>query len=91
MDYLGPTIVTKEGAPTEPGPKDSPLSPPDFVTVWVGQCTIGGTSVWHCHILSHEDGAMVEMMRPLAVGTATQTQLPVVKNQTRLDSLIRQP
>jgi hypothetical protein len=64
VDYLGPTIVTKEGAPTEPGPKDTPLSPSDFVTVWVGQCTIGGTSVWHCHILSHEDGAMVMMMRP---------------------------
>jgi spore coat protein A len=75
----------------ESGPKDTFISPPDYITVWVGQYTIGGTSVWHCHILSHEDGAMVEMMRPLAVGTATQTQLPVVKNQTRLDSLIRQP
>jgi hypothetical protein len=34
---------------------------------------------------------MVMMMRPLAVGTATQTQLPVVLTQARLDQLIRQP
>jgi spore coat protein A, manganese oxidase len=75
----------------ESGPKDTFVSPPDFITVWVGQYTIGGTSVWHCHILSHEDGAMVMMMRPLVVGTATQTQLPVVLTQARLDQLIRQP
>jgi spore coat protein A len=75
----------------ESGPKDTFVSPPDFITVWVGQYTIGGTSVWHCHILSHEDGAMVMMMRPLVVGTATQTQLPLVFTQARLDQLIRQP
>ncbi len=75
----------------ESGPKDTFISPPDYITVWVGQYNIGGTSVWHCHILSHEDGAMVMMMRPLAVGSATQTQLPVVLTQARLDRLIRQP
>jgi spore coat protein A len=75
----------------ESGPKDTFVSPPDFITVWVGQYNIGGTTVWHCHILSHEDGDMVMMMRPLAVGTATQTQLPVVLTQARLDQLIRQP
>jgi len=75
----------------ESGPKDTFVSPPDFITVWVGQYTIGGTAVWHCHILSHEDGAMVMMMRPLVVGAATQTQLPVVLTQSRLDQLIRQP
>jgi spore coat protein A len=75
----------------ESGPKETFVAPPDYITVWVGQYNIGGTSVWHCHILSHEDGAMAMMMRPLVVGTATQTQLPVVKNQTRLDQLIRQP
>jgi spore coat protein A, manganese oxidase len=73
----------------ESGPKDTFVSPPDFITVWVGQYTIGGTSVWHCHILSHEDGAMVMMMRPLVVGSAVQTQLPVIGNQSRLDQLIR--
>jgi spore coat protein A len=73
----------------ESGPKDTFVSPPDFITVWVGQYTIGGTSVWHCHILSHEDGAMVMMMRPLVVGTATQTQLPIIGTQERLDRLIR--
>jgi spore coat protein A len=75
----------------EAGPKDTFVSPPDYITVWVGQYNIGGTSVWHCHILSHEDGAMVMMMRPLVVGTATQTQLPLVRTQARLDQLIRQP
>jgi Multicopper oxidase len=75
----------------ESGPKDTFVAPPDYITVWVGQYNIGGTSVWHCHILSHEDGAMVMMMRPLVVGTAPQTQLPVVLTQKRLDQLIRQP
>ena len=74
----------------ESGPKDTFVSPPDFITVWVGQYTIGGVSVWHCHILSHEDGAMVMMMRPMVVGSATQTQLPVILTQARLDKLIRQ-
>ena len=72
----------------EAGPKDTFVAPLDFITVWVGRYTIGGISVWHCHILSHED-ASVEMMRPLAVGTATQTQLPVILTQARLDRLIR--
>jgi hypothetical protein len=34
---------------------------------------------------------MVMMMRTLVVGTATQTQLPLVGTQARLDQLIRQP
>jgi len=75
----------------ESGPKDTFVAPKDTITVWVGKYTIGGTSVWHCHILSHEDSSIVEMMRPLAVGTAVQTQLPVVLTQARLDQLIRQP
>lgn len=75
----------------ESGPKDTFISPPDYITVWVGQYNIGGTSVWHCHILSHEDGdGMVMMMRPLVVGSATQTQLPLIVTQARLDKLIRQ-
>jgi spore coat protein A len=75
----------------ESGPKDTFVAPKDAITVWVGQYTIGGTSVWHCHILSHEDSSIVEMMRPLVVGTAAQTQLPRVFTQARLDQLIRQP
>ena len=75
----------------ESGPKDTFVAPKDYLTVWVGQYTIAGKSVWHCHILSHEDGMKVMMMRPLAVGTQTQTQLPVVGSQARLDQLIRQP
>ena len=60
----------------ESGPKDTFVSPKNMITVWVGTYTIGGTSVWHCHILSHEDAFMMEMMRPLVVGNAPQTQLP---------------
>ena len=54
----------------ESGPKDTFVSPPDMITVWVAKYTTGtdGVSVWHCHILSHEDSATSEMMRPLAVG-----------------------
>jgi spore coat protein A len=75
----------------ESGPKDTFVAPRNSITVWVGQYTIGGKSVWHCHILSHEDSSIVEMMRPLVVGSATQTQLPVILTQARLDRLIRQP
>jgi len=77
----------------ESGPKDTFVSPPDTITVWVAKYTIGtdGVSVWHCHILSHEDNAMAPMMRPLAVGTTPQTQLPKVGSFKKLDALIRQP
>jgi len=75
----------------EAGPKDTFVAPKDFITVWVGRYTIGGKSVWHCHILSHEDSSIVEMMRPLAVGSDPQTQLPVIVTQARLNRLIRQP
>lgn len=82
-------------APYESGPKDTFVSPPGDITVWVGRYTIAGTVVWHCHILSHEGGATtggaVEMMRPLSVGYTPQTQLPRVLTQDRLDELIRQP
>jgi spore coat protein A, manganese oxidase len=75
----------------ESGPKNTFVAPKDSITVWVGRYTIGGTSVWHCHILSHEDSSIVEMMRPLVVGTAPQTQLPLIGTRARLDQLIRQP
>lgn len=73
----------------ESGPKDTFVAPADFITVWVGRYTIGGASVWHCHILSHEDGMPIGMMRPLVVGTAPQTQLPLVGNLTRLERLLQ--
>ena len=75
----------------ESGPKDTFVSPKNMITVWVGTYTIGGTSVWHCHILSHEDAFMMEMMRPLVVGNAPQTKLPRVLTMSRLDQLVRQP
>ena len=76
--------------PFEAGPKDTFVAPKDTITVWVGRYTIAGTSVWHCHILSHEDSSIVEMMRTLVVGSTPQTQLPLVVSRTRLDQLIRQ-
>ena len=92
----GQAIPVKVGAfqpagAFESGPKDTFVAPKDYLTAWVGQYTIGGRSVWHCHILSHEDGMKVMMMRPLAVGTKAQTQLPVVGNLARLDQLVRRP
>ncbi len=70
------------------------MSPPDTITAWVGKYTVGTgdtTSVWHCHILSHEDNVEHPMMRPLQVGTAVQTQLPKVQSLGRLNALIRIP
>ncbi|BAU84804.1 hypothetical protein SLA_3903 [Streptomyces laurentii] len=79
----------------ESGPKDTFVAPPDHITAWVGTYTIPGTSVWHCHILSHEDGAStggaIEMMRPLVIGSAPQLRLPLVLSQARLDRLVRKP
>lgn len=81
-------------APYETGPKETLVAPPGFITAWVVTFTIPGASVWHCHIMSHEDGAStggeVEMMRPLVIGNTPQTQLPLVRNQAGLDRLIRQ-
>lgn len=82
-------------APYETGPKDTFISPPGYITVWAGRYTVAGTTVWHCHILSHEGGATtggaVEMMRPMSVGYAPQTQLPRVYSEERLDQLLRHP
>lgn len=79
----------------ESGPKDTFVVPSNSITVWVGRYTVLGTAVWHCHIMSHEDGAFtrgeVEMMRPLSIGPAPQLQLPLVGTQQHLDELIRQP
>lgn len=72
----------------ESGPKDTFIAPPDYITVWVGAYDIAGEAVWHCHILSHEDG-ITGMMRPLVVGSKEQSQLPVIKTQARLDELLR--
>jgi spore coat protein A len=81
-------------APYETGPKETLVSPPDYITVWVARFTVGGASVWHCHIMSHEDGASrggaIEMMRPLVIGNTPQTQLPLIHNQVQLDQSIRQ-
>ena len=85
----------------ESGPKDTFVSPPNMVTVWVATFTIPGNSVWHCHILSHEDMMMTTtsaignpvvsdgMMRPIHIqANMPQTQLPVVGNLSNLNNLV---
>jgi len=87
----------------ESGPKDTFVSPPDMLTVWVATFTIPGDSVWHCHILSHEDMMMTVpnptaglpdvvsdgMMRPIHIqANMPQTQLPVVGTLSNLNRLV---
>ena len=86
----------------ESGPKDTFVAPPNMVTVYVGTYTIAGDSVWHCHILSHEDMMMTTtsptglpvisdgMMRPLSIRANTpQTQLPVIGDLDKLTKLVK--
>jgi spore coat protein A len=85
----------------ESGPKDTFVSPPNMVTVWVATFNIPGNSVWHCHILSHEDMMMTTtsptglpvvsdgMMRPTHIqANMPQTQLPVVGTLSNLNKLV---
>ena len=86
----------------ESGPKDTFVSPPNMVTVWVATFTIPGNSVWHCHILEHEDMMMTTtspignpvvsdgMMRPIHIqANMPQTQLPMVDNLNNLTTLVK--
>jgi len=87
----------------ESGPKDTFVSPRNMVTVWVGTFTIPGNSVWHCHILEHEDMMMAVpnpteglpdvvsdgMMRPIHIqAKMPQNQLPIVGNLANLNRLV---
>jgi spore coat protein A, manganese oxidase len=74
-------------APYESGPKDTFVAPKGYITAWVGTFTVGGASVWHCHILSRED---TTMMRPIMVGAMPQTGLSRVFTLSNLDRLVRQ-
>src|SRR5450631_670335 len=82
-------------------PKGHLVSPPNMVTVWVATFNIPGNSVWHCHILSHEDMMMTTtsptglpvvsdgMMRPTHIqANMPQTQLPVVGTLSNLNKLV---
>ncbi|MDT0464519.1 multicopper oxidase family protein [Streptomyces gibsoniae] len=87
------TIGPFEPAPAyQSGPKDVFDSDPDYITAWVGTFPIEGTTVWHCHMATHEDGVnsngAIEMMRPLVIGRKEQTQLPRVKTLERLNRLV---
>jgi spore coat protein A, manganese oxidase len=54
--------------PEEAGWKDTYITYPGEVTRLITTFNIPGPSVWHCHILSHEDH---EMMRPYFIGNMT--------------------
>ena len=51
--------------PWESGFKDTVIAFPDEITRVRARFDVPGLSVWHCHILEHEDN---EMMRPFCVG-----------------------
>ncbi len=51
--------------PDEVGLKDTVRMFPGTVTRIIARFDVPGLSVWHCHILSHEDH---EMMRPYCIG-----------------------
>jgi bilirubin oxidase len=50
----------------ETGFKDTVIAYPDEITRVRARFDVPGLSVWHCHILEHEDN---EMMRPFCVGS----------------------
>ncbi|HEY1115827.1 MAG TPA: multicopper oxidase domain-containing protein [Chitinophagaceae bacterium] len=62
----------KEPGPEEKGWKDTYIMYPGEVTRIITRFGIPGLSVWHCHILSHEDH---EMMRPYFIGTMPEDHM----------------
>ena len=52
--------------PWETGFKDTVIAYPGQITRVKSQFNVPGLTVWHCHILEHEDN---EMMRPYCVGS----------------------
>jgi FtsP/CotA-like multicopper oxidase with cupredoxin domain len=90
------TVGPFEPAPAyQSGPKDVFDSDPNYITAWVSKFPIKGTTVWHCHMATHEDGinsnGAVEMMRPLVIGHKEPKHLPSVYTLKRLNRLIRRP
>lgn len=68
------------GQPREPGAeekgwKDTYIMYPGEVTRVIARFGIEGASVWHCHILSHEDH---EMMRPYFIGEMEEGEEHIV-------------
>jgi spore coat protein A len=60
-----PIGVERPAEDYERGPKDTVIAYPNEVTRVVAKFDKAGEYIWHCHILHHEDHAM---MRPLIVG-----------------------
>ncbi|HSO27370.1 MAG TPA: multicopper oxidase domain-containing protein, partial [Anaerolineales bacterium] len=73
LDYVtGPERLPESW---ESGWKDTLIAYPDEITRLAIRFDIPGLTVWHCHILEHEDN---EMMRPLLV--LEKTHLPFIAN-----------
>ena len=62
-DMMTGEIFTPE--PWETGFKDTVISYPGQITRVIAVFDVPGLTVWHCHILEHEDN---EMMRPYFIG-----------------------
>ena len=60
-----PIGVERPAEEYERGPKDTAIAYPNEVLRVVATFDKPGQYIWHCHILHHEDHAM---MRPLIVG-----------------------
>jgi spore coat protein A len=57
--------VARPPEPWETGHKDTVIAFPEEITRVKARFDIAALSVWHCHILEHEDN---EMMRPYVIG-----------------------
>jgi spore coat protein A len=73
------TNVRVIGRPSKPGPdevgfKDTVRMFPGTVTRIIARFDVPGLTVWHCHILSHEDH---EMMRPYCIGEMDACMSPM--------------
>ena len=64
-----PIGVERPAEEYERGPKDTVIAYPNEVTRVVARFDKPGEYIWHCHILHHEDHAM---MRPLIVGNGNE-------------------
>jgi spore coat protein A len=66
-----PGSVPTPPEPWETGFKDTVIAYPGQVTRIRAQFTTPGPSVWHCHVVEHEDN---EMMLPYRIGPAQPGQ-----------------
>ncbi len=75
-----PIGVERPAEEYERGPKDTVIAYPNEVTRVVARFDKPGEYIWHCHILHHEDHAM---MRPLIVGNGNPDDPALQKQADR--------